>query len=304
MGQSAGASSAHLHQMSSRKWSRSLFHKVILLSGNGNGPYAYVIKHPIKQARKFAESVGIENFDALSPSALAEKLRTSDPADLINACDKFKFWMNVDPMTVSRPVVEDCKSHNGFLCINPVESWRNGNFEHVPMLSGFMDNDGGVRALAILENKTQLNDLNNRFDELLPKLMEIEDPSNEINAKRLKKIKARYFNGQSAITDNDSIIRLYTERSFITPLYNTVQQLVQNDRHTPAYIYKFSFKGPLSYSIFYTGNMKNYGPVHCDELIYLLKAPALFPADFEEGSVEAIFRTNFVKFFTDFVING
>lgn len=304
MGQSAGASSAHLHQMSSPKWSRHLFQKVILLSGNGNGPYAYIIKHPIKQARKFAKSVGIEMFDTLSSSTLADKLRSADPVDLINACDKFKVWMNVDPMTVSRPVIEDCESHDGFLCMNPADSWRSGNFEHVPMLSGFMDNDGGVRALAILENKTQLNDFNKRFDELLPKLMEIEHPSNEINAKHLKKIKNRYFDGRSEITSNNSIIRLYTERSFVTPLYNTVNQLVQQDRQTPAYLYKFSFKGPLSYSFFYTGNMKDYGPVHCDEIIYLLKSPALFPVDFDKGSVEEVFRTKFVKFFTDFVVNG
>lgn len=102
MGQSAGASSAHLHQMSSPNWSRGLFHKVILLSGNGNGPYAYVIKNPMKQAKEFAKSVGIANFDNLSSSALAKKLRSANPVDLIDACDKFKIWMNVDPMTVSR----------------------------------------------------------------------------------------------------------------------------------------------------------------------------------------------------------
>lgn len=172
------------------------------------------------------------------------------------------------------------------------------------MLTGFMDQDGGVRALSILENKTQFDDLNQRFDELLPKLMEIEDPSTEINGIHLRKIKNRYFNGKSEITSNDSIIRLYTERSFVTPLYNTLQQLVQQDRKTPAYLYKFAFKGPLSYSTFYTGNTRNYGPVHCDELIYLLKSPFLFPVDFEKGSIEAAFRAKFVKFFTDFAANG
>lgn len=305
MGQSAGASSAHLHMMSSPKWSRNLFHKVVMLSGNGNGPYAYVIKDPLAQAKDFAKAMGIENYADMKPSALAIKLRHSNPEDLINACDELKIW-NVDPLTISRPVIEDCKSTDGFLCENPVEKWRTGDFAKVPILTGYMDGDGGVRALAILEDKMQLGELNKRFDELMPKLMEVEDPSTEVTENHLYKIKQRYFNGMSAITNEtyDDLIRLYSERSFIAPLYNTLQQLVAHDRKTPAYLYKFSFNGPLSYSSFYTGNTNEYGAVHCDELIYLLKSPVLFPKEFEERSIEAVFRSKFVKFFTEFVTHG
>ena len=169
-----------------------------------------------------------------------------------------------------------------------------------------MDGDGGVRALSIIEDEVQLNDLNKRFDELMPKLMEIENPSSEITEDHLRKIKARYFKGKDEINDENSegLIRLYTERSFITPLINTIQQLVQQDQKTPVYMYKFSFKGPLTYSTFYTGKDKNYGAVHCDELIYLLHSPMLFPHDFKVGSIEAQFRSNFVRFVTDFAANG
>lgn len=301
MGQSAGSASAHLHMMSSPAWSRNLFHKVVMMSGNGIAPYAYVIKDPMQQAKDFAKAVNIENHETLSSSELARELRNSDPASLINACDQLKIW-SVDPLTISRPVVEDCSSHDGFLCEDPVHLWRSGDFARVPTLSGFMDGDGAVRALAILENKTQRNDLNKRFDELMPKLMEIETVSTFFNTRNLKAIKKRYFNGVSTVTNN--IIALYTERSFVAPLYNTLQQLVAIDQKTPAFVYKFSFRGPLSYSKFYTGNSKDYGPVHCDELIYLLKSPALFPTDFSENSIEAGFRSRFVKFFTDFLVTG
>lgn len=125
MGQSAGASSAHLHMMSNPKLSRNLFQSVVLFSGNGNGPYAYVIENPLNQAKQFAKAVGIENYSNLKTSELAEKLRNADPADLINACDEMKIW-SVDPMTISRPVVEDCEMNDGFLCDNPVDLWRAG----------------------------------------------------------------------------------------------------------------------------------------------------------------------------------
>jgi juvenile-hormone esterase len=167
-----------------------------------------------------------------------------------------------------------------------------------------MDGDGGVRALSILEDKLQLNDLNKRFNELMPKLMEIENPSAEINEKYLEKIKTRYFDGHSKITEetSDGLIRLYTERSFVAPMINTAR-----DSKTPTYLYKFSFKGPLSYSTFYTGRVKNYGSVHCDELVYLLDSPLLFPnmtQKFTAGSTPALFRTKFVKFITSFAVNG
>jgi juvenile-hormone esterase len=258
----------------------------------------------LSQAKEFAKAIGIENYADMKPSLLANKLRFSDPVALINACDELKIW-HIDPLTISRPVIEDCKNNDGFLCDDPVDSWRTGNFAKVPILTGFMDGDGGVRALSILEDKISLNDLNKRFDELLPKLMEIEDPSSETTKKNLDKIKMRYFNGQSEINNEtqNGLIRLYSERSFIAPLVNTVQQMVQQDLKIPYFIYKFSFKGPLSYSSFYTGNNKDYGPVHCDELIYLLHSPLLFP-EFEENSMESLFRAKFVKFITDFAANG
>jgi juvenile-hormone esterase len=125
MGQSAGASSAHLHMMSNPKLSRNLFQSVVLLSGNGNGPYAYVIDNPLAQAKAFAKAVGIANYSDMKSSELAEKLRKINPVDLINACDDLKIW-SVDPMTISRPVVEDCEVNDGFLCGNPVDLWRTG----------------------------------------------------------------------------------------------------------------------------------------------------------------------------------
>lgn len=251
--------------------------------------------------------MNIDNYDNMPTSSLAHQLRFSDPAALINACDKLRVW-SVDPLTISRPVVENCEEQEGFLCKDPVELWRDGDYAKVPMLTGFMNGDGGVRALAILENKTELADLNERFDELIPKLMEIEDPSAEITAEYLEMIKQRYFNGLSKITNETAteLIRLYTERSFISPLYNTLQQHVAQDRKTPAYLYKFSFEGPYSYANFYTGKNEanKYGVVHCDELIYLLRSRMLFPNDFEAGSMEALFTMKFVKFFTHFVTHG
>lgn len=308
MGQSAGASSVQLHMMSHQKWSRNLFHRSVILSGNGNGPYAYVVENPLKQAKEFAKYSNIKNFDELDSKALAEKLRSANPEDLINACDHMRFW-SVDSLTISRPVVEDCRRTKGFLCGDPIDLWKDGQYANIPVLSGFMDGDGGVRALAILANKTDYDDLNKHFSEIIPKVMEVDNKkSSQITRTRAEMINKRYFHSKGAVrNDTDALIKLYTDRSFVTPLYNMMLQLVKNNQSTPAYMYKFSFHGPLSYANFYTGNTDQtpFTPVHCDDLIYLLYSPWLFPNQtFDENSAEGNFRKKFVKFFTSFAATG
>ncbi|KAL9702028.1 hypothetical protein quinque_005469 [Culex quinquefasciatus] len=98
---------------------------------------------------------------------------------------------------------------------------------------------------------------------------------------------------------------LYTEAAFLYPIQSAVKQHVTSadTKLAPVSIYKFSFKGPYSYSFLYTFTHQDFGVVHCDELIYLFRSPALFP-DFPHKSKEARMSHHFVEFFIDFAING
>jgi juvenile-hormone esterase len=310
MGQSAGASSVHLHMMSSSEWARDSFQRAVMLSGNGNGPYAYVIKNPSVQAREFAKHSKIERYNELDTRALANELRTSKPEDLINACDKFKYW-SIDPLTISRPVVENCEDYKGFLCDDPMDLWKNGNYAKVPFLSGFMDNDGGVRALGIISNQTLINELNNNYMELIPKLMEVDNEKATDEYKKLlvKKIEEKYFHGHFKVrNDSDALNRLYNDRAFFTPFYNMYNQHVNNDRSTPSYMYKFSVQGPVSWAPIYSGSFNNlgYNPIHADELVYMIKSPAVFQQNqnFPKDSELGKFRSEFVEFLTFFAYQG
>lgn len=298
MGQSAGAASVHLHMMS--PLTKNLFHRAIILSGNGNGPYAYVVQDPLSQTRKFASAAGIANAETLNKTALVSELRKVDAAKLIDASDTFKVW-SVDPLVITKTVVEDCKEVNGFMCEDPIKLWRDGNYAKIPMISGYTEGDGAIRPLNFMADPKHLDSFNANFDEILSQI--IEFPNTE---DRVQMIKDKYFNGESILTNDslDALTQLYTDRSFMVPLANTMQQMVDVSRKNSGYVYKFSFKGRNSYSFLYSGNFKDYGIVHCDELIYLLKSPLLFPNEFEAGSVEAEFRKNFVKFFTHFVTYG
>jgi len=308
MGQSAGASSVHLHMMSNM--SKNLFHKAIILSGNGNAPYAYVIKDPLKQAKGFAKAAEVTGSQQMSNSELSDELRKVDAVKLLDASDAFKIW-SIDPIVISKPVIEDCRTAEGFLCEDPVKIGKNGNFNRIPFITGYMNADGGVRALAYFSNETLLQELNKNFEELFPKLLEINDPKSErITTERLEMVVHRYFGGRMKLTKEDmkSLVQVYTDRAFLVPMANTLQQTAENDKKGLGYLYKFSFKGSLTYAGIYTGDytFKYEDPVHCDELIYLLKSPAIFQhyQDFQVPSREADFRQKFVKFFTDFATFG
>lgn len=303
MGQSIGATSVHLHMMS--PMTQHLFHRAVLLSGNGLAPYTYVLKDPLSQARKYAEVSGIKNYMNLTTSELANKLRKLEPKVLIDATDAFKFW-SVDELVVSRPVVEDCFVNDGFLCKDPIELWQKGEYAKMPILTGFINGDGGVRGLAIVQNQTLVDDLNKRFDYLAPKLIQIEQKDPELLQNQLNQVKSRYLkkNGLISKENYNELVQIYTDRSFITPLYNSIQQNVALDQKHPVYLYKFSYKGPYSNSLFYTGTFTNYGVTHCDELIYILKSPDLIPIDFTSGSMEMKMRSILLKYFVDFAING
>ncbi|XP_070506243.1 juvenile hormone esterase-like [Chironomus tepperi] len=140
MGQSAGASSVHLHMMSDM--SKNLFNKAIMLSGNGIAPYLYVLNDPLQQARDFANAAGIQGAQGMSISNLTEELRNVDVTKLLDATDSFKIW-SIDPLVISKPVIEDCSTTEGFLCDNPVKMWKNGNYSRVPFITGIMNGDGG-----------------------------------------------------------------------------------------------------------------------------------------------------------------
>lgn len=303
MGQSIGATSVHLHMMS--PMTQNLFHRAVMISGNGLAPYTYVLKDPLSQARKYAEVAGIRNYMNLTTFELANKLRKLEPEVLIDATDAFKFW-SVDQLTISRPVVEDCFVNEGFLCKDPIELWQKGEYVQMPILTGFTNGDGGVRGLAIVQNLTLVDDLNERFDYLAPQLLEMDQKDPKLVQNQLNEIKSRYLKKNGLISEEnyEEFVQIYTDRSFVTPLYNSIQQNVAYDKKHPVYLYKFSYKGPLSYSVFYTGTIKDYGITHCDELVYILKTPALFPMQMPPGSKDLQMRAVLLKYFVDFAING
>ncbi|XP_039452079.1 juvenile hormone esterase-like [Culex pipiens pallens] len=302
-GQSAGGASVHMHMIS--LMSDGLFSRAIVMSGNAIAPWNIPTEDPLSLAQRQAEAVGIAQVDTLSSKQLVDALRNVDANVLSESIDKLKFW-SIDPLTLYRPVVEPlCSSNESFLIEDPRISWRKGSYHKIPWMTGYLPNDGAVRAIAITSNKKLLNELNANISYILPMLLE-KPPSQEL----MKVLKHRYFNDSTdekwITTENaQRLVDLYTEAAFLYPIHSAVKQHVTSadTKLAPVSIYKFSFKGPYSYSFLYTFTHQDFGVVHCDELIYLFRSPALFP-DFPHKSKEARMSHHFVEFFIDFAING
>uniref|UniRef100_A0A182NJF9 Carboxylic ester hydrolase n=1 Tax=Anopheles dirus TaxID=7168 RepID=A0A182NJF9_9DIPT len=303
VGQSAGATSVHMHMISPQ--SRGLFHRAITMSGNSLVPWNIPTEDPLALARATAGVVEVEGAERLSSRKLIAKLRAVDGEKLVGSTHRLKQW-SIDPLTLYRPVVESKNSPSAFLTEAPKESWLNGNYRQIPWMAGFVPNEGAVRALAIFKNEQLFDELRSNFSTILPILLE-RPPSQAL----IERVRSRFFNDT---TDADPIrqdhlqafIDLYSEAAFIYPIQLGVKQYttVANTDLAPVSVYKFAFKGIFSYSaVFAAGDLGDYGVVHCDDLNYLFRQPAIFP-DFPTGSLELKMVDTFVNFIIDFAIHG
>lgn len=87
-------------------------------------------------------------------------------------------------------------------------------------------------------------------------------------------------------------------------MYNSIVDFVRTApsiEETPVYIYKFSFKGPYSYSSLITSTQNDFGVIHIDDTLYLF--PNLF-FPHQPDSNESKMAQILVKYYVDFAVTG
>ncbi|KAJ6634299.1 Juvenile hormone esterase [Pseudolycoriella hygida] len=297
-GVSAGGAAVQMHMMS--PLSQGLFHRGIIMSGSAIAPYNEPTKNPSCQAKKQGRAVGIQY---INNKDLITKLRKIDAFKLLDSVDGLKTW-SVDPLTYYRPVIESNRS-DAFMVQDPRITWRTGQFQHIPFMTGVVVREGAVRASAIVTNQPLLDDLNANLKDLLPKLMEIEMKTKRKSNELFEKLKNFYLNGTDIVNEDNRLgfIDMFSDRAFVYPYYKTVQNYIQyadTERH-PVSLYRFAFKGPISYSLAYTGTNIDIGVVHLDDTLYLLGS--LFPP-FPKNSIYSNLTKTMVSFYVSFAKNG
>ncbi|XP_065367563.1 juvenile hormone esterase-like isoform X2 [Calliphora vicina] len=287
-GQSAGAVSAHMHMLS--KISQHLFYGIIAISGTANVPFN-IDETPEYTFRQTAKYANISNWDTKSTERLAYELQNVHPYVLLNAGDGLKYW-DVDNMVNYRPVIEK-PGPFAFLDKHPVKSMRSGDYTPVPIMFGRVPKEGGVRVVAIMESDKLRNEFNAHFNDYLRRFLEF--PKNFTVSQQIEKVNLvikEYFDDVRELNNQtrEGFMDMVTDRGFYHPLYHAVKMFVNRIDTTknPLYMYEFNYLGSYTYAHFYAGHVTDYeyGVVHCDDLVYLFRAPRIIP-DFDKGSVEA-----------------
>uniref|UniRef100_A0A1I8JWB6 Carboxylic ester hydrolase n=1 Tax=Anopheles quadriannulatus TaxID=34691 RepID=A0A1I8JWB6_ANOQN len=305
MGHSAGGASVHLQLM--HLGNEGLFQRAISLSGNALTPWSAPRANPLQLAHQQARLLGIKKPHKMTTDALVETLRAID-ADLF--VSSYKGFTNGSryPVIVYGPVVEAATVPDAFLTEPPRELWARGAHLSVPWLTGIVPNDGFVFSAPILKDTDCSKET---FAQQKTLLLNVLGGAKETDA--LPILMERFFGNQSSIGECfthenvDKLTKLFNEGLFIYPLTLSVRQ---HANHTgtkaPIYLYRFNYKGPHSYSSIFVPERDeslNFGIVHCDELIYILRAPILFP-DFRRNSPDAKVTQVMTKLIVDFARTG
>uniref|UniRef100_A0A1Y9HE21 Carboxylic ester hydrolase n=1 Tax=Anopheles funestus TaxID=62324 RepID=A0A1Y9HE21_ANOFN len=305
MGHSAGGASVHLQLM--HLGNEGVFQRAISLSGNALTPWSAPRMNPEQLARTQAELLGIKDAHQMTTSELVETLRSIDADRFVYSYKGFTNGSRY-PVIVYGPVVESATVKDAFLTDTPKELWSRGEHLSVPWLTGIVPNDGFIFSAPLLKD-TDCSE--KTFTQQKTLLLNVLGGAKQSDA--LPTLMEHFFNnhstnGQCFTKEHVNILtKVFNEGLFEYPLILSVRQHANHTRSkAPIYLYKFNYKGPHSYSSILAPDNdppQDFGIVHCDELIYIFRAPILFP-DFRRNSPDAKVTKQMTKLLVDFARTG
>ncbi|KAF2904192.1 hypothetical protein ILUMI_01984 [Ignelater luminosus] len=264
VGVSAGAVCVHLHYFS--PLSRGLFHKGISQGGTALAPWA-IHKAPLKEAKRLAASLGCHTS---STKELVKCLKQKPAKEII----KHAYYSpNIDkfPLAPFSPVVEK-KDPRAFISNDPYKLLKSGNITDVPWLSGATSEEG-ILVLYLL--KFQVNELNERWDIVLPDVLNYEHIVAESSIVDVAhKIKKFYLKENIVTEDNiQSAIKLFSDRYFHLDLDRSAR-LQASAAKSPVYSYIYGYRQDANLDYLY-GVTKYYGVAHGSDAMLLYVLPSL-----------------------------
>ncbi|XP_967137.2 juvenile hormone esterase-like [Tribolium castaneum] len=295
-GESAGGASVQLHMVS--PLSKGLFHTAISQSGTAHCLWAVAPENQgAKHAKMLAEEFGC---DTGSSEALVECLRHIPVYDLVAKDQIFMKW-DTDPMIPFKPTIEPA-TEGAFLVEHPSETMKKGTFSQVPWIVGLNTNDGALRAAGIFGNPYLIDELDDKFNEVVPISLLYDETSSR--AKEVtNKIRKFYF-GASKITESSrfDVVDMYTDGWFLNGADEAIRYYLKYGKK-PVYYYLFGHRGVASFTEIFGDKEKDYGVCHADELQYLFPiGDGLFPDkppspdDKKMAKIMTTLWTNFAKF--------
>ncbi|XP_028031200.1 esterase E4-like [Bombyx mandarina] len=256
-GQSAGASAAGMHMLS--KSSEGLFHKAILISGTPLAPWAFnheSKKPAFEDAEKFRK--------VTNEQEVYEVFKTANIVDLLNNCGD----TSINPRYFKYSPCIDSNFSNPFFHDTPRDTIVSGNFNKVPIISGFMDVEGML--FYGLNNDRTFADFEENFNQKLPSIFSQSSP--EVKKVIEGKLRSYYFMNKTITKDAvQGVVNFYSDWMAYSTA-DAFSKLMVKYSDQPVYSYIFSYLGNRNFAkaLFgYKSRLK--GASHSDDIFYIFK---------------------------------
>ncbi|KAK7602464.1 hypothetical protein V9T40_008053 [Parthenolecanium corni] len=271
-GESAGASSAHLHMFS--PLSKGIFHRAISQSGTA---LAVWTQTPAYVARQRFLAFGIlAGCSIQSTRVLVDCLRKISAEELILITDKFYVWDSEPTMSFS-VVIEPTAVADAFLTRNP---WKDKALYEVPWIVGMNSGEGLIQVARLLSDAKRADVFDTYYKRLMPVYFGYKDwLKPEEMDETSDKLRKYYF--------EDKKIGLETARdltNIMTDAFFMYDMMVASQRHTNTrFVYYYDHNCEQSF-IELPGNVStDLGVSHADELFNFFSMPLatdkITPAD-------------------------
>lgn len=284
-GQSAGASAAAMHLLS--RSSRGLFHKLILLSGTPLAPWAFNVEPSIpalEDARKIRQLENDEDpIDIFS---------TSTVTDILNSTND----TSINPKYFKYSPCIDANFTEPFFHGTPYETITSGNFNKVPIISGFASVEG-MLFYGLHDDKT-FKEWDENFLEKLPAVFSWCSANKMVIGEKLRD----HYLGGGRISGAAmrGVVNFYSDWM----AYGSADAFAGlMAEHSPARIYSyiFAYEGDRNFAKTIFGSRTGLkGASHSDDIFYIFKpgGMSLLLSNQDKLFIDRLttMLTNFMKF--------
>ncbi|CAH0592236.1 unnamed protein product [Chrysodeixis includens] len=287
-GHGSGAAAVDLVTLS--PMAEGLVHRAISQSGNAMAPWA-VSRDNLRYAIHVAEGLGhvVTNIEELSEVFT----RTSVAAlmAIINELDL------TDNSLAFAPCIEkaDLANVQPFLSKTPTQIIDDGTFLQIPVIIGFVDNEGTIRADEAL-NDDWLTRMEESFSDFLQPDLKFSGDDDETRV--AERIRSYYFGDESInLPHIDRYIQYHGHTMMmISSIREARNRAMKSSLNTATYLYQYSYRGTLGTQLEEPLNLDS--AAHSDELAYLFYTGTTGQAPARDLTIRDILVerwTNFAK---------
>uniref|UniRef100_A0A0A9X407 Carboxylic ester hydrolase n=1 Tax=Lygus hesperus TaxID=30085 RepID=A0A0A9X407_LYGHE len=271
-GISAGGASVHYHLLS--PLSKGLFHKAIANSGAVLNPWA-LTNRPREKALVIANAVGCSSNDSV---LILECLRDRPAEQLVVSSKLLETWAGL-PINAIGPIIEQ-PSADAFIDQQPIDIIKSRTINDVPVIFSYTNDEGSVFVMRVLMEEKFNRELQERWDDLLPHVLEYNDVMDPSHMTQIaSEIRKFYLGDRNVMEALPDFVRSVSERYFDNGIQEAAMLHAQHQA-SPVYAYRFSYAGEEGFNPFNEMFQKFYkgkAPHGYDGLFYYSMGSPLFP---------------------------